>query len=112
MTPHLDKGSFTHLGCEYDLNILLENVAGRQTVEVPVSELIWIFKYDTNVDSVKTNVDRSKPILIHEDPTSGKLVTIDGLHRLTLAAQLGDYVIQSIFVSDDDLKDAAYKNSV
>lgn len=96
------EGTFTHRGKLYDLDRLLSLVGTRQPVRFPVAKLSWIIDECPPVSSERmAKVDRTKPILIVKD---FKPATVDGLHRLTIAHELGDPFISAIIVRSGDLQ--------
>ena len=76
-------GTFTHDGDEYLLNPILRITDKFPIEHVPVSELEWIIDTVEDFEYADTNV----PILV--TPWEGKLVVIDGYHRLLKAVSTG-----------------------
>jgi hypothetical protein len=91
--------TFTHNNHEYNLNAVLTATRDFPTKEFLVSDLTWIFDWDNPVDQFRIdNEDLSAPILV--TPSLGKLVVVDGLHRLAKAQKLGNKTITGIEVSE------------
>ncbi len=98
-----DDSTFTHDGHTYDLNGLLSATLGMPVHKIPVSKLIWIFKWtgkETTSDLQRDdNADLNAPILVTN--LKGQLVVLDGLHRLEKAFKEKLPEINAIYVSDE-----------
>lgn len=82
-----DSSEFTHNGTIYNLNKVLRQSASSPVVQVPVKDLDWVLDYDIpNPDRVRS-ADLKAPILVTR--SAGRLVAIDGLHRLKKAVDEG-----------------------
>lgn len=99
------RGStFTHDGHKYDLNKVLKAVEDTDIEKFKVSELKWVLKH-TDVDEDRVDAaDKSKPILVTK--WKGKLVAVDGAHRLTKAVRSGDNEIRGKLVTQKQLVNA------
>lgn len=110
---HLEEGrtnTFTHEGNDYDLYKLNGLIKDNPITQVPISKLIWIFKYDDpNKDQperIKT-ADISNPIvLLHWE---GQIVVLDGLHRLKKAQQNDMISLPARYASEEDLEKCKLK---
>jgi hypothetical protein len=93
--------TFTHDDQEYDLVGLLIDAALLPTQQFQVSDLTWIFEYDTPDPSRSIDrVDLDAPILVAHSK-EGKLTVIDGMHRLAKAVKLGHETIKGIYIGAD-----------
>lgn len=97
-----DRSTFTHDGSTYDLNGLLSYTLGMNRKMLPVASLKWILKWDRVGGARVRNADLTAPILVVD--WKGKLVVVDGVHRLTKAVRSGVKELPSIFVSDSVLE--------
>ena len=91
-------------GSEYDLNGLLSATLGMQVQEIPLSVLTWIFQWDDpNQEPERVeSADINAPLLVTKE--NGKLVVLDGLHRLAKAKRENRPTVKVIFVSSDILQ--------
>ena len=97
-----EQSTFTHEGKKYSINKVLEQVEDKPIVKVPVKELSWILEY-TNPDPIRVmNADVTTPILVHG--LKGKLVAVDGTHRLKKALELELDWLPARRVTDDELE--------
>lgn len=95
------RSVFTHDGQRYNLNALLQVMQSRPIIDVYVSDLVWILKHDRpNPNRVK-KAHLSKPILVTH--WNGKLVVVDGLHRLEKARLSGVERLPAKIVLKKDL---------
>jgi hypothetical protein len=96
-----DDSTFTHNGREYDLNGLLSATLGMQTQQFAVSRLTWIFRWSDPFDDAARidSADLEWPILV--TGSEGRLVVLDGLHRLAKAKILQKPTIKGILVPDE-----------
>lgn len=99
----------THNGKQYNLNILFARTHAKQTVMIPISDLVWVLAYThLNGNRIK-NADIHAPLLVYNDPKYG-LTAIDGAHRLSKAYVLGVDQLPAKMVTDQDLKAAEISN--
>jgi len=99
------KGSsFTHDGEKYDLNKVLKAVDKDPEEEFDVDELKWVLDYDSPDDKRVRKADLTTPILVTR--WEGKLVAIDGLHRLQKAVDEGRKKLPGKMVSKKVLNSA------
>ena len=94
MNKYLDKiyqegenDTFVSGGVTYPINKYLKIGATKPTVQIPVSELKWVLQYDKADPARVEKADITAPLLVTK--WQGKLVAVDGLHRLTKAVQQG-----------------------
>jgi hypothetical protein len=93
--------TFISDGRLYDLNALLILTEHLPVLDFPVSLLEWVLEWDTPDPERLKTADPSVPVLVAN--YRDELVTVDGLHRLTKAVELGLDIIPGIFVSDEML---------
>ncbi len=115
------EGTFTHNGQKYNLNKIFEIIHDKEITQVKVSDLKWILKYTQTVDgngnmqctSCKhglpnwhaqrvNDCDVNTPIIIIKD--NGKLVTLDGVHRLEKAINMHLDTLPSKYVTNEELE--------
>lgn len=96
--------SFTHDGNRYDLNKVLRLVAKEEIKRYAVSSLKWVLKYTTVDPERVTKADTKKPILVTR--WKGRLVAIDGAHRLTKAVNMGLTDVPARYVTHEVLQTA------
>jgi hypothetical protein len=92
-------GTFTHAGTEYLLNPLLKFTETFPVINIPVSKLDWVI---TDPTEESEYADTSVPILVTQ--WEGKLVVIDGYHRLLKAHKHNIKTIPAKIVSDRFLR--------
>jgi ParB-like nuclease domain len=81
------SSTVTHLGKTYLVDDLIQRSLSSPVVRLPVKDLAWVFSYDTPRPERVLEADPSTPILVTK--AQGRLVVIDGLHRLKKAQSLG-----------------------
>ncbi len=96
------RSTFTHDGKRYSVNRVLESVGDGPIVQIPTSELSWILKYATPQAGRVRSADIKAPVLVHN--LKGRLVVVDGLHRLAYAVQNDIASLPARMVSDADLQ--------
>ncbi len=103
----ITTNTFTHNGEEYSLTKLNKLVKGSKVDSIKLKDLEWIFKYDNPLidtpERIKT-ANINVPILV--TMSQGKLVVLDGLHRLGKAKIEGKNVLPGIMVNKEQLKGA------
>lgn len=98
--------TFTHDGVEYDLNGVLLESDSIPVHQYSVDKLKWILEGATgNVNRVRS-ADISTPILVHK--LRGKLVAVDGFHRVSKAVENGVKSLPGRLITDDILKSNVY----
>ena len=107
---HLDEGTFTHRGKEYDLAGLLTKLHGAKSAQLPISRLTWVLGHDTpkpdRMDSIRALPSHKvPPIVVEYDPAYGdqSYTVVDGLHRLQRAVDEGQRYISAHVISPSDL---------
>jgi hypothetical protein len=102
-----EDSNFTHEDHQYDLNGLLSATVGEPEIQIPVSKLKWIMKWDpmTKEDEPRIdNADLSAPLLIIKDKLAdNQWVVLDGIHRLAKALKLGVATLPAIVVTQEQL---------
>jgi hypothetical protein len=82
--------TFTDSGKQYDLNPLFVDAEGIFTQAVPISKLEWILNGFIPTDEDKQRIAASDPnIPLLVTNKGGRLLVVDGLHRLLKAKQEG-----------------------
>ena len=79
--------TYTHDGKTYNVNAMLRQAEGLPIEQLLVSDLAWILPHTTVQPERVTMANVSLPILA--TPWRGRLVVVDGAHRLARAVQLG-----------------------
>lgn len=96
--------TFTHLGKTYYVDDAIDAVRDEPPVFFLISTLDWIFDYDTP-DPERTEAANIKiPIVVAKD-NDGRLVAVDGLHRLAKAKNMNKNIISGRMVNIDDLEE-------
>lgn len=91
--PYQEEDSFfTSNGIKYDLNIIFKAVHAAPSGKIEINKLKWIFRYaePLNLDRVEAS-DITIPILV--TPERGRLIVVDGIHRLYKACLAGDVLV-------------------
>jgi len=102
--------TFTHDGKEYSINRLLRTVDRNEDRTFKVSDLDWIIDDSVDVDERRVKrADTSKPILVVS--WEGKLVVVDGFHRLVKAKRKGDTEMVGKKVTQKQLHTALIDNA-
>lgn len=99
-----DDGTFTHEGHEYNLNGILNATVGYPVKDYAVKNLRWVIKYDPMSARDQARIgsaDISAPLLIVFDEKEGKMVVIDGIHRLVKAVQQKIEKVPCVVVSQE-----------
>ena len=99
--------TFTHDKREYDLRAMLRRVGSKPTRNVKVRDLAWIMKYATPFAKRVRAADIAAPIIVTR--WKGKLVVLDGLHRLAKARNQGITVLPAKYASRADLAACRYR---
>lgn len=94
--------SFTHEGHLYDLNKLLAVTERFGTRKFKVDDLKWVLMFSKPDPERAKEADPNVPIIVTY--SNGKLVAVDGLHRLVKAIELGMTHIEGKFVYKDVLE--------
>lgn len=81
------SSTVSHLGKTYLVDDLISKSLSSPVVRIPVKDLEWVFAYDTPRPERVLKADPSVPIIVTK--AQGRLVAIDGLHRLKKAQELG-----------------------
>lgn len=100
----------THDGKEYSVDSLIHLTKDVKPEIVQVNDLKWILDgyKDTKSDKLRTRkVDLLFPILVTK--WKGKIVVIDGFHRLLKAISLGNTTMKAKFVTPDMLEQSKVK---
>jgi len=95
----------THDGNEYSVNKLLTATKYTKVRPTLVSDLKWILQDDNLDQSRVSRADLSAPILITK-MSDGRLVVIDGAHRLQKAIQDNVVSLPAKFINDTVLRSA------
>ncbi len=85
----------THDGADYWLNPILRLADNAAVEEINVADLRWII---TDPTEASAYADISKPILVTK--WKGKLVVIDGYHRLLKSVKMGKNTIPAKMVDN------------
>ena len=94
--------TFTHDGVEYNLNCVLSAAADIPSQMTPVSQLVWLLDEAGYYDSNRVNsADLDAPLLIVK--WNNRMVVLDGLHRLSKAAQMGVPLIRTVTIPESYL---------
>jgi SNF2 family DNA or RNA helicase len=99
-----EGGSFTHEGIEYDLDAALA-AAGRRR-RVKVADLAWVAPF-TKTDRRRVEAADLRAPLLVSTTEDGRLVPVDGAHRLQRALEKGRKYLPSRFVRREDLTKVA-----
>jgi len=101
----ITTNTFTHNDKEYSLDKLNRLVKGSEVKLIKIKDLEWIFKYDNPLTDTPERIKTANikvPILITK--SQGKLVVLDGLHRLAKAEIEGLETLPSIMVNKNQLE--------
>ena len=96
--------TFTHDKQKYSVDKAIATVATKRTIQLAVKDLVWIFKYVEPSPERTRIADPSVPVLVTK--WRGKLVVVDGLHRLQKAQEQGLETIPAKLLSAKDLQKA------
>lgn len=97
-----EEGTFGQNGVKYNLNCILTHVERQKPKPVSISKLDWLLEEAPLEDTAEhrervERADISAPILVAD--YEGKLVVVDGMHRLTKAKKIGISFLPSRFIS-------------
>ena len=86
--PYLEgpSSTFTHNKREYSVDKAIQEASDTKVRNTPIRKLDWIFRYAKPAPR-KKSFDLTVPVLA--TPWRGKLVVVDGLHRLNEAKKRG-----------------------
>lgn len=87
-----EYGSYvTHDGMQYDLNAMFRYISGGNAILkiMKISDLDWILSYSKPDKAREKKANPKYPIIVTKDTNEGKLVVLDGLHRLSKSKKLG-----------------------
>jgi len=87
IASYREGGSVTHMGRSYSLDSLLTKADSVKAREFPISDLEWSLGDEADPARVE-KADLSTPGLVTRLP-DGRLVTLDGYHRLNKAKKEG-----------------------
>jgi hypothetical protein len=74
-------------GVDYDLNVLFRATAKQPIVKFKVADLKWVLPFTKTEQRRVEHADLTTPILVV--PHKGKLLALDGAHRLRKAVNDG-----------------------
>lgn len=94
--------TFTHNDHDYDLARLKVLARDISVKPIEVAKLVWIFQWDKPIENRILTANINQPILVTYD--KGKLVILDGLHRLTKAVQFGFKSVPGKMIPNSFLK--------
>jgi hypothetical protein len=95
------SSTFTHNQKRYGLDDAIEAAENKPVVQVPVKDLVWIFKYSRPSANRTRQADPRVPVLVTK--WGDRDVVIDGLHRLSRAQEIGLDTIPVRRLSEEDL---------
>ena len=98
-----DDSYFVHDGVWYHLNTVLKLSADLPVVKIAVTDLKWLLDKPTKEDIERADrSDTGCPILVTK--WNGKVVTLDGYHRLIKAVRGGEEFLPGKRVSKEILR--------
>lgn len=106
------ESTFSHAGSKYSVDKAISQVAKQPIVDVLVKDLKWVFDEEesnttTDPDRVQ-KADLQHPIILAK--WNGKLVPVDGAHRLKKAINEGKTHIKAKMITPEQLEAAKLKN--
>lgn len=99
-----EEGVVHHDGHNYDLNAIFSLVANKSVQNYSVGLLVWLLDYDTPRQDRVQAADITYPIIVTR--WQGRLLVIDGIHRLAKAHRLGYQTIPGRYVTKAELDSA------
>jgi hypothetical protein len=101
-----EGGSFTHDGQKYSLREAFRIARTKPTKQVDVDKLKWVLQYDRPDPKRLAAANLNAPVIVAPD-RRGRPTVVDGLHRLSKAAQQGKKILPAKVLTLGELKKEA-----
>lgn len=97
-----ESGYFQHNGNKYDINKIFKIVSKKPSRKYHTSDLKWILKHTRTYKNRVIKADLNVPIIVTK--FQGKLLVVDGVHRLTKAIDENNKLILGKYITKQELE--------
>lgn len=102
------ESTFESDGTMYDLNRIFRQTHGDTVHTIDLDKLVWVLKFVKGYDPERVQrSDVDVPILVAK--VDGRMLVVDGLHRLIKARNSGATTMRCIYVSDSVMRGSIIK---